>query len=362
MKIKHQINKSSSPMAQLLDSHKNSIVPLHKGEMVKGKISKLTSSEILVNVGGKSAALVLEKDKTILHTLLSTFKVGESVEVLVLTPESDSGQPVVSLRRYLGNITWKRLEELIKSKELIDVNVVDVVKSGYIVKTSFGSSGFLPQSHISYVGNKDISLGDTISVSVLELSRKDNKIIFSQKPALTDEDFVKLTSKFKPDQKVTVSIVNVAPFGLFVALPVKGMDASLEGFIHISELAWEKTAELGNLFTVGQQVEAVIIKFDNEAKKAQLSIKRLTKDPFEEIMAAYAVDKKIEGAVEKVDESGITVRLGEDVEGFIRRAKLPPSITYVVGQKITALVSEYDKRRKRVLLVPVLLEKPIGYR
>ena len=362
MKIKHQINKSSSAMAQLLESHKNSIVPLHKGEVVKGKISKLTSSEILVNVGGKAAALVLEKDKAILHTLLSTFKVGDSVEVLVLTPESDSGQPIVSLRRYLGNITWKKLEELIKNKELIDVNVTDVVKSGYIVKTSFGSSGFLPQSHISYVGNQDISMGATIPVSVLELSRKDNKIIFSQKPVLTDEDFAKLTSKFKPDQKVAVSVTNVAPFGLFVALSVKGMDALLEGFIHISELSWEKTAELGNLFAVGQQVDAVILKFDNEAKKVQLSIKRLTKDPFEEIMAAYPVDKKIEGAVEKVEESGISVRLSESIEGFIKRVKLPPSTIYVAGQKITVLVSEYDKRRKRVLLVPVLLEKPIGYR
>jgi ribosomal protein S1 len=362
MKIKHQINKSSSAMARLLESHKNSIVPLHKGEVVKGKISKLTASEILVNVGAKAEALVLEKDKTILHTLLSTFKTGDSVEVLVLTPESATGQPVVSLRRYLGNITWGRLEELIKVKELVEVSVVDVVKSGYIVKTSFGISGFLPQSHTSYPGNQDISLGDTISVSVLELSRKDNKIIFSQKPTLSDEDFIKLTSKFKLDKQVTVSITNVATFGLFVTIPVKGTEASLEGFIHISEIAWEKTAELGHLFTVGQQIEALILKFDTEGRKVQLSVKRLTKDPFEEIMAAYPVDKKIEGAVEKVEESGISVRLEEDVEGFIRRAKLPPSATYVVGQQVTALVSEYDKKRKRVLLVPVLLEKPIGYR
>ena len=362
MKIKHQINKSSSAMARLLESHKNSIVPLHKGEVVKGKISKLTASEILVNVGAKAEALVLEKDKTILHTLLSTFQTGDSVEVLVLTPESATGQPVVSLRRYLGNITWGRLEELIKVKELVEVSVVDVVKSGYIVKTSFGISGFLPQSHTSYPGNQDISLGDTISVSVLELSRKDNKIIFSQKPTLSDEDFIKLTSKFKLDKQVTVSITNVATFGLFVTIPVKGTEASLEGFIHISEIAWEKTAELGHLFTVGQQIEALILKFDTEGRKVQLSVKRLTKDPFEEIMAAYPVDKKIEGAVEKVEESGISVRLEEDVEGFIRRAKLPPSATYVVGQQVTALVSEYDKKRKRVLLVPVLLEKPIGYR
>jgi ribosomal protein S1 len=362
MKIKHQVSKSSSAMAQLLASHKDSFIPLHKGESVKGKITKLTSSEILVDVEGKTEAVVLEKDKAILHTLLSLFKVGESVEVSVLSPESETGQPIVSLRRYLGNIAWKKLDKLIESKEPIEVTVDDIAKAGYIITTSFGISGFLPQSHISFAGNQNISLGDKLSVTVLELNRKDNKIIFSQKPAFTDEDFGKLTSKFKPVQKVTVTITNVASFGLFVSLPVEGNDIPLEGFIHISEVAWDKTAELGHLFASGQQIEAVIIKFDTEAKKVQLSIKRLTKDPFEAVMTSYPLEKQVTGTVSKVEEIGVSVSLSDDTSGFIRKEKIPPTIVYTVGQQITVLVSEYDKKRKRVLLVPVLREKPIGYR
>lgn len=362
MKIKHQATKSTSAMAQLLASHKDSFVPLHKGESVKGKITKLTPSEILVDVGAKTEALVLEKDRNILHTVLSIFKAGDTVEVNVLTPESETGQPVVSLRRYLGNMAWGKLDKLLSSKESIEVTVSDVAKAGYVVVTPFGISGFLPQSHISFSQNKDISMGDKIFVTVLELDRKENKIIFSQKPAFTDEDFAKLTSKFKPEQKVTVTIVNVASFGLFVSLPVEGSDTFLEGFIHISEVAWDKTAELGHLFTAGQKIEAVLLKFDTESKKAQLSIKRLTKDPFEAVMVEYPVDKKITGTVSKVDESGVSVVLDEKTEGFIRKEKIPPTVTYTVGKQATVLVSEYDKRRKRVLLVPVLLKKTIGYR
>jgi ribosomal protein S1 len=371
MKIKHLVTKSSrsagsgsatSAMAQLLASHKDSFVTLRKGESVKGKITKLTPSEILVDVGAKTEAVVLEKDRNIVHTIFSIFKVGDIAEVNVLTPESDMGQPIVSLRRYLGNMAWGKLEKLISSKESIGVTISEVAKAGYVVTTSFGISGFLPQSHISFSQNKDISMGDKIFVTVLELNRKENKIIFSQKPAFTDEDFTKLTSKFKPEQKVTVTIVNVASFGLFVSLPVEGSDISLEGFIHISEVAWDKTAELGHLFTAGQKIEAVPIKFDAEAKKVQLSIKRLTKDPFEAVMVAYPVDKKITGTVSKVEESGISVDINEKIEGFIRKEKIPPTTTYTVGQQISVLVSEYDKRRKRVLLVPVLLKKTIGYR
>ncbi len=349
-------------MARLLASHKDSFISLKKGESVKGKITKLTASEILVDVGAKTEAVVLEKDKAILHTLLSVFKSGETVEVLVLTPESETGQPIVSLRRYLGNIAWKKLEKLIESREPIEVTVSDIGKAGYIVSTSFGISGFLPQSHVSFTGSQAISFGDTLSVTVLELNREERKIIFSQKPSFTDEDFTQLIAKFKPEQKVKVHVTNVASFGMFVSLPVDGSTIPLEGFIHISEASWERQAELGNLFTTGQQIEAVILKFDKDAKKVQLSIKRLTKDPFDSVMAKYPIDKKITGTVAKVDEGGIGVDIGEGVEGFIRREKIPPTVTYAVGQKLTVLVSEYDKKRKRIFVAPVLLEKPIGYR
>jgi len=368
MKLKYQVSKSqkaeqaSSAMARLLASHKDSFVPLYKGESVKGKITKLTPKEILVDVGAKTEAVVLEKDRNILHTLLSVFKQGESVEVNVLTPESDMGQPIVSLRRYLGNIAWKKLEELFESKESIEVTVNDIAKAGYVAVTSLGVSGFLPQSHISFAQNKDISLGDKLFVTVLELNRKDNKIIFSQKPVFTDDDFKKLVSQFKPEQKIIATIVNVASFGLFVSLNTPGSDIPLEGFIHISEVAWDKTVDLQNLFKAGQKVEAVIFKFDMDAKKAQLSIKRLTKDPFEEVMLAYPIDKKFTGTVSKTDDSGVGVILDEKTEGFIRKEKIPPTVTYAIGKQITVLVSEYDKKRKRILLVPVFLKKTIGYR
>lgn len=362
MKIKPRSSNSSSVMARLLASHKDSFVPLRKGESVKGKITKLTSKEILVDVGAKTEAIVLEKDRNILHTIFSNFKLGDTVEVNVLTPESETGQPIVSLRRYLGNIAWGSLEKLISSKETIEVIVSDVAKAGYVVTTPFGVSGFLPQSHISFTQNKDISVGSKIFVTVLELNRKDNKIIFSQKPVFTDEDFAKLTSRFKPEQKVTATIINVASFGLFVSLNAPDSDIPLEGFIHISEVAWDKTAELGHLFTPGQKIEAVILKFDTEAKRAQLSIKRLTKDPFEAVMAEYPVDKKITRTVLRVEEGGVSVALDERTEGFVRKEKIPPTITYSAGKQITVLVSEYDKRRKRILLVPVLLKKTIGYR
>ncbi len=103
-------------------------------------------------------------------------------------------------------------------------------------------------------------------------------------------------------------------------------------------------------------------RFDTETRRINLSVKRLTKDPFEELMERYPVDKKVTGTITKVEESGITMELEEDVEGIIKKDKIPPTTKYTVGQSITATVSEHDKKRHKISLVPVLLEKPIGYR
>lgn len=349
-------------MAALLAKHQDKFVTLKKGESVKGKITKLTRGEIIVDLGSKTEALVLEKERHILDTIFGMFKVGDTVEVNVLNPESDNGNAVVSLRRYLADLSWKKLEELVKSKTPITVTVQDATKAGYVSVTDFGVAGFLPQSHTSQA---DLSAGSTLDVTVLELNRKDNKIIFSQKPAVSDEDFAKAVKKLKIGDKVKATITNISSFGIFTTFEVEKV--VLEGFIHISEVAWEKVTDLSSLYNAAEEVEAVVVRFDEDNKRVNLSVKRLTADPFDEIMKAYPVDRKVTGEVTKVEESGVTVLLEatnefNEVEAFIKKEKIPPTITYTVGQKITVTVSEFDKKKHRIIVVPVLLEKPLMYR
>ena len=365
MAQKSTINKTSA-MAQLMAKHQDKIVTLKKGESIKGKITKLTNNDIIVDLGAKTEAMVLEKDRRIHRSIMAMFKVGDTVEVNVLNPESESGHPVVSLRRFMGDIAWKKLEELQKSKESIEATLTDIAKAGYMVATDFGISGFLPHSHTTFSQQNDVTPGQRIKVSVLELSRTDNKIIFSQKATLTEETFSAILKQFKVGQKTKVTITNITSFGLFVSLPFSQdkdkESVNVEGFIHISEIAWDKVNDLSGMFTVGQEIEAVVTRFDSETRRVNLSVKRLTDDPFEELMKAFPVDKKVSGTVTKVDENGVTLMLTDDVEGIIRKEKIPPTTTYTVGQTVTVTVSDHDKKRHKISLTPVLLEKPIGYR
>lgn len=369
---KNTSNSNSNPqsaMAQLLAKHKSSFVTFKKGDSVKGKLTKLTPNEILVDLGAKTEAHILEKDKNILRTILGMFKVGDTVEVNVLNPESEYGHPVVSLRRFLGNNAWGKLEELQKSHELIEVTISEVGKAGFVVTTSFGLSGFLPQSHTTLSDSQENVVGQKLNVSVLETNRPDNKVIFSQKTKMTDEDFAKATKQYKLGQKVDVTVSNITPFGLFVNLPSAGSHSAgsgqagqVDGFIHISEVSWDKVDDLTSLYVQGQKIEAVVNRFDKDSKRINLSIRKLSADPFEKLVEQYPVDRKVAATVKTVDDSGVTLDLGGDVEGFIKKEKIPVMTTYTKGQEIQVTVSEHDKRKHRLILTPVLKEKPIGYR
>lgn len=353
-----------SAMAQLLAKHQNKFVTLKKGETIKAKLTKLTHNEILVDAGAKTEAHVLERDKRIVATILAQFKVGDTVEVNVLNPESESGQAVVSLRRFLGNQAWGNLEELQKKSEQVEVTIKDATKAGYVVDTSFGISGFLPQSHVSFSAG-DLAPGQTVKVTVLELNRTDNKVIFSQKKSMNDEEFASLAKQYKVGEKLKVTITNVTPFGVFVALPQpkggKGT-SEVEGFIHISETSWEKVSDMAGTFAAGQEIEAVLTRFDNETRRISLSIKRLTADPFETLMEEYPVDKKVKGTVTGHEDGDVVFSFGEDIQGVLKKDKIAPGTTYEEGQAVNLVIADHDKRKHRLLVSPVLLEKPLGYR
>lgn len=350
----------ATSMADLMKSVKTNFVSPHKGESLEGVITKLTSSEIAVDIGAKTEAIVLEKDKNIAHSIFSQFKVGDKVMVNVLNPESEMGNSVVSLRRFLEERSWGKLDELKNQKKLIDAKVVDLTKGGFILATEDGLSGFLPNSQASFVQTGQNPMGKILKVIVLELNRQLKKVIFSQKSSMTVHEFEEEVRTLKEGQVISCTIANIAPFGIFVVVSAK--TSELEGLIHLSEVSWEKLEEVPSEYKAGEKIEAMIIGLDKKTNRINLSLKRLISDPFEKELEKYAPEKRITAVVSKVMDNGIILDLGEGIEGFIKKEKIPPTVTYKEGSTVTATVSDVDKQRHKVNLVPVLTEKPIGYR
>ena len=355
------VSSGATSMAELMRSAKATFVTPRKGDAVSGIVTKLTRSEILVDINAKTEAVVLEKDRQILSSILSSIKVGDKVTVSVLNPEGDLGNPVVSLRRFVDDIVWEKLRTLQKNKEVLQLNVDSMTKGGFLVTTQDGTSGFLPNSHASALENPQNLIGKNIKTVILELNRELHKIIFSQKQVLGIDDFNKSIKGFKIGQKIDGIVSNITPIGIFLSIQQKDREP-VEGFIHLSEISWENVTNIADNFKISENLEAVIIRFDEDSRRVLLSIKRLTANPLEAKLQEYTIDKKIKGEVIKVISSGVLLDLGEGIVGIIKKDKIPPNVSYKEGSVIDVVVSSLDTKKHRVVLTPVLLEKPIGYR
>ncbi len=353
-------------MAELMAKHGNDVQPLKKGEEVTGIVTALTP-DIMLHVD-KIDVTVMETDRKLHKQLMTMLKVGDSVKAVVLYPESDSGYPAVSLRLFMEKKTWEYLEDLQKKGEKVSVTVAEVTKGGLVVEMRSGTSGFLPNSHMNR-GNSESLVGQEIQVSIAEVNREAKKVVFSQKGALTANDFANLATQYKAGTKVKGVVSGITQFGIFVTLPftsTSGEKSTIDGLVHISEVAWEKTSDLSEIFETGQHVEAVVIGVDSRSKRIDLSIKKLSHDPFQAVLENFPAEKKITGTAKEMTQDGLIVDLGNvdglTVEGLIKKDKIPPTTTYEIGKSVTATVVSVDARKRKVMLTPVLMEKPLMYR
>lgn len=343
-------------MAELMKKHGEFIKPLQKGNKVKGKVIKLTPQEILLDIGYKSHALVIEYDKQKLDSLLSLLNVGDEVTASVISPEAEEGFPVVSLRRMLDEKVYGRLEDLYQAQEAFEVTILDVTRGGYFVSTDDGIKGFLPNSQMIA---ENLTANDTVKVQMIEFDRDKKRVIFSQKATKYQTKIDELRRLLKSNDKITATVTTVTPYGLYVEFEKEGN--LIEGFIHISEVSSERVEGLVDKYKTGDKVEANVLEVDSSNNRVNLSLKAASASEFEEVKKKYPVEKSVSGTVVKSSARGVEVDLS-GVKGFIQSTKVPTGTTFEIGEGIDGEVVGYDDRNKRILLSPVLKSKFIGYR
>lgn len=346
----------ASSMAELMARSSSHFNVFKKGDEVEGIVKKLTSKEILLDIGAKSDALVLEVEKSNMDNLLASLKVGSKVRAVIISPEAEEGFPVVSLRRQMDNMLFAEFDEAFKKNASVDVDVEEITRGGYFVRTQNGVNGFLPNSQV--VEEHDL-VGKTIPVKIIELDRSKKRVIFSQKANFYTTDTETLKKLFPKGEKLDAVISQVAPYGVFVTLK-KGED-TVEGFIHISEISYDRVENLQSLYKKGDRVIASVIEIDAENRRVNLSVKALAADAFTASSEKFKKEDKVKGKVTSVNNRGVSVEL-EGVTGFIPSDKMPAGTEYKVGDMINAEVSDIDKKRRVIVLSPIVTKTFVGYR
>ncbi len=364
-------------MEELLAEQDSDIKSFKHGDVVEGQVVRIDKDEILVDIGAKSEGVVSNRELFGRHgDGQPELAIGDTVLVYVLQPESPEGHVVLSLRRAGLERKWRAMQEQFEAGVIIEAPVIDHNKGGLIVDC--GIRGFVPISQIvdfprrpqndqprdaaQEIAEKLMPfVGRKLRLKILEVNRKANRLILSEKVALYEERREKrdeLFSSLQVGQKVTGTVRSIAPFGVFIDL------GGIDGLVHKSELSWNKVNNPESGYHVGEEVEAEVIDINHERGRISLSIRRLQPDPWHSTVADFKVGDIIDGTVTKLVNFGAFVRVRDGLEGLIHISELShqrvahPGDVVHEGQSLKLKIISLDSERHRLGLSLKQAEEP----
>ena len=329
---------------------------LTTGEVVEGVVTAIKKNEVWIDLGARGVGVVLRRE--IGHG--QKLEAGQSVTVSVIDPEMDEGHALLSMKRAVKDRGWDELQRVVDDNEIVEVVPYDANRGGLLVELE-GIRGFLPVSQLSAGHYPRVSGADKdeilqklhaltnkpLRVRVLDVSRKDNKLIFSEKEAMKD-DMQSKFSELKVGDSVDGVVTGVIDFGAFINVD------GIEGLVHISEISWERVDNPRNYVKVGENIKAKIIAIDKD--RLSLSIKQMSEDPWLEQVKAFKVGDEIEGKVTRITPFGAFVQISPSVEALVHVSEMSddeavdPEQLFKLNEKKQFKVLDIDTENRKIAL------------
>jgi small subunit ribosomal protein S1 len=347
-------SKSNITMDELLAL--SDVKQLEAGDVIEGTISTLRKHELWVDLGARGVGIVMRRE--IGHG--QSLEAGQKVTVSVIDPELDEGYALLSMRRAIKDRGWDELKRVFDEQEVVEISPYDANRGGLLVELE-GIRGFLPVSqlaagHYPRVSGADKDeilqrlnslVGKVLRVRILDVSRKDNKLIFSEKEAVKD-DMQARFAELKVGDVVKGIVTGVIDFGAFVNVD------GIEGLIHISEISWERVEDPRNYVKVDDNVEAKIIAIDKE--RLSLSLKQMTEDPWLKEIKAFNKGDVVEGKITRITPFGAFVQLSPGVEALVHVSEIgsdetaDPQQVFKLNEKKRFKVLDIDSDARKIAL------------
>ncbi|ADU92086.1 30S ribosomal protein S1 [Taylorella equigenitalis] len=327
---------------------------IKSGEVITAEVVRIEHNHVVVNTGLKSESMVPREEFLNDQGELEV-EVGDFVSVAVDSPENGFGETVVSRDRAKRLAAWLKLEEALNSGELITGTITGKVKGGLTVMTN-GIRAFLPGSLVDVRPVKDTTPYEnkTMEFKVIKLDRKRNNVVLSRRSVLESsmgEELQKLLENLQEGSVVKGTVKNITEYGAFVDL------GGIDGLLHITDMAWRRVRHPSEVLTVGQEVEAKVLKFDKDKNRVSLGIKQLGEDPWVGLATRYPKDSKLTGKVTNITEYGAFVEVETGIEGLVHVSEMDwtnknvdPRKVVSQGQEIEVCVLEIDEDRRRISL------------
>ncbi len=338
---------------QLVALYDESMRHLEEGEIVQGHVVEVTNSEVVVDVGYKSEGLIPLDEFANASGEISV-AVGDAVEVLLEKAEDQEGHVLLSKSKAERMRVWQQIETSYKEGKIITGRVIDRIKGGLTVDV--GLRAFLPGSlvDIKPVKHLESLKGEDLQFKVISLDRRRNNIVLSRK-AVLEKEFAKKKAetleKLVEGARLGGVVKNITDYGVFIDL------GGIDGLLHITDISWGRVNHPSEHFSVGDEIEIVVLKFDPETERVSLGYKQRTEDPWTLVDKKYPIGSRVQGRVVSLVDYGAFVEIEEGVEGLIHVSEMSwtkkvvnPAKILSVGDEVQAIVSELDMDNRRISL------------
>jgi small subunit ribosomal protein S1 len=322
-----------------------------EGEVVRGRVVHVGTSEVLVDVGYKSeGAIPIEE----FHRHGTLPKVGDDIEVYLEAKEDSEGLIVLSKDKADKIKVWDAITQAYEKGQPVEGRVVEVVKGGLAVDV--GVKAFLPGSQVDLrpVKNLATMVGQQIRAKVIKLNRRRGNVVLSRRSVLEEEREEKKKHTLEvlnEGMVLTGTVKNITDYGAFIDL------GGIDGLLHVTDMSWGRVGHPSEIFQVGDQVEVVVLHFDRESGRVSLGYKQKSSDPWETVETRYAPGTKTTGRVVSLTNYGAFVELEPGVEGLVHVSEMSwtrrvrhPSKLVNVGDEVGVIVLDVNRAAKRISL------------
>jgi len=295
---------------------------LEEGHEVKGIVKNLTDYGAFVDLGGVDGLLHITDMawKRVKHPS-EIVNVGDEINVKVLKFDKEKSRVSLGMKQ-MGNDPWQEIANRYPEGAKLSGAVTNLTDYGCFVEIEDGVEGLVHVSEMDWTNknihpSKVVNLGDVCEVMVLEIDEERRRISLGLKQCIPNpwEEFAKAQSK---GDKVSGKIKSITDFGIFI-----GLDGGIDGLVHLSDISWNKTGEEAvRDYKKGDEISAVVLQVDPERERISLGVKQIEEDPFNQYITDTKKGTIVTGMVTAVDAKGVTVKLGDEVEGYIRVADL----------------------------------------
>lgn len=351
---------------QLLANEADWAEDFKKGTVVEGTVVSVEDDKAYVSFGYKTEA-TLNRTEIAYPAPASAkdvLKEGDQIKAVIMNHIKEDNPIYLSITRLAKDEDWQYVQEAQEKDEPIICKGVDAIPAGLVV-TVKSLRGFIPlsQGDVHFVKSLDSLVGTEFEAKVLEIDEKKNRLVLSRRAVLEVARQAKLEEALK---NINVGdnykgiVRKIMPYGAFVDI------GGIEGLLHISDISWHKIKRVEDVLSVGQEIEVKLQSFDAESNKLSLSLKALTKSPWDVAEETIKVGDVLTGKVVRLVAYGAFVAVNDDIQGLLhisqitkqRNAKVEDYLTR--GKEVEVKVISLNKDEKKLGLALTELMEPVA--